>query len=346
MATPNSGKSLSFVVKVRDKDGNFKPIYVAPDATNMVAGDVKLSDSTSSSLDAATGMTAATPKAVKAAMDAASNKLDKTATGAQTVASDVVFSGTITANKFSGTLEGKASNAAHADSADSAAAASKLSTARTISVSAGSTAGSASFDGSSNVSITIPKVAATSIEGTIPVANLPQGALERLVKVTNRAARLALTTASVQTGDSVLQIDTGVMYIVVDDTKLASDDGYQEYKAGTSVSASSAESVPWNGVTGKPNYYKSSFSNVDGTILDKQIAANTISATMIKELAVGTTKIQNDAVTAQKIAAGAVTNGKIAAGAVSLTNLNDEIGTVMVGPSEPTDSHVKVWVKV
>lgn len=336
MATPNSGKSLSFVVKVRDKDGNFKPVYVAPDATSTIAGDVKLSDSTSSSLDASTGMTAATPKAVKAAMDAANNKLDKTATGAQTVASDVTFKGTVTANKFSGTFEGKASNAAHADSADSATAAGKLSTARTISVNAGSTAGSASFDGSSNVSITIPKVAATSIDGTIPIANLPQGALERLVKVADKTARLALTTTKVQTGDSVLQIDTGVMYIVVDDTKLSSEDGYQEYKAGTSVSATSADSVPWDGITGKPDYYKTNFNNVDGTILTKQIAANTISASMIQGLAVGTSKIQNDA----------VTDGKIATSAVSLTNLKDEIGTVTVGSNEPTDSHVKVWVKI
>ena len=92
-------------------------------------------------------------------------------------------------------------------------------------------------------------VSANNIDGVIPVENLPASALERLVKVTNQAARFALTTSSVQLGDTVLQTDTGMMYLVVDTTKLSSEDGYQPYTAG------SATSVPWSGITDKPSTY-------------------------------------------------------------------------------------------
>jgi len=92
-------------------------------------------------------------------------------------------------------------------------------------------------------------VSANNIDGVIPVENLPASALERLVKVTDQAARFALTTSSVQLGDTVLQTDTGMMYLVVDTTKLSSEDGYQPY------TAVSATSVPWSGITDKPSTY-------------------------------------------------------------------------------------------
>ena len=84
--------------------------------------------------------------------------------------------------------------------------------------------------------------------GTVDIARLPQGALERLVKVANEAARYALTTADVQLGDTVQQLDTGIMYVVTDTDHLDSAAGYTEYTAGT------AASVPWSGVTGKPAF--------------------------------------------------------------------------------------------
>ena len=84
--------------------------------------------------------------------------------------------------------------------------------------------------------------------GTVDIARLPQGALERLVKVANEAARYALTTADVQLGDTVQQLDTGIMYVVTDIDHLDSAAGYTEYTAGT------AASVPWSGVTGKPTF--------------------------------------------------------------------------------------------
>lgn len=82
--------------------------------------------------------------------------------------------------------------------------------------------------------------------GTIDIARLPAAALERMVDVANRQERYALTTATVQNGDTVRQLDTGVMYRVVDDTKLNRADGYKEYTAGR------ASAVPWSGIEDKP----------------------------------------------------------------------------------------------
>lgn len=99
--------------------------------------------------------------------------------------------------------------------------------------------------------------------GTVDIARLPQGALERLVKVANEAARYALTTADVQLGDTVQQLDTGIMYIVTDADHLDSAAGYTEYTAGT------AASVPWSGVTGKPTFAavatSGAYSDLTGT---------------------------------------------------------------------------------
>lgn len=95
--------------------------------------------------------------------------------------------------------------------------------------------------------------------GTIDIARLPKGALERLVTVANQTARFALTSSDVQLGDTVKQLDTGVMYIVSDESKLSSADGYTEYTAG------SATSVPWSGVQNKPSTYTPS-SHTHGNI--------------------------------------------------------------------------------
>ena len=99
--------------------------------------------------------------------------------------------------------------------------------------------------------------------GTIDIARLPKSALERLVVVEDDIARLALTTATVQVGDTVKVISTGKMYLIKDDTKLNTNDGYEEYTAG------SASSVPWSGVTGKPATFAPSTHNQ---------ASNTITA--------------------------------------------------------------------
>ena len=92
----------------------------------------------------------------------------------------------------------------------------------------------------------ITSINASAITGTIDIENLPKSAIERCLLVENQTARLALTTADVQNGDTVKEIDTGLMFFVVDDTKLSTEAGYEPYTVG------SASSVPWSGVTGKP----------------------------------------------------------------------------------------------
>lgn len=95
----------------------------------------------------------------------------------------------------------------------------------------------------------IKQVEAEKITGIIGLDNLPQGALERCVVVKNDEARFALTPDDVQTGDTVKVEGTGIMYFVKDSTKLSSEEGYEVYTAGT------ATSVPWSGVTGKPETF-------------------------------------------------------------------------------------------
>lgn len=136
--------------------------------------------------------------------------------------------------------------------ANAAKEADKLAEAKTIELT-GAVTGSTSFDGSTNVTIsaTLSDLDASKITtGTIDIARLPKGALERLIHVADKTARLALTSEDVQNGDVVKEQDTGVMYYVVDDTKLSEDAGYEEFKAGI------ATSVPWSGVSDKPSEFK------------------------------------------------------------------------------------------
>ena len=228
-------KKVNFVLKIFDnKTKQWRPIYVPPDATDKVQGDVKLSDATDSTLDALEGMTAATPKAVKEVNDNANSKLSKIELESQTVKSEVVFESLVTGkNGFKGNLNGNA------------ATASALTPGRSINVKSGAdgSPGAAKFTGESDITITIPTLDATTLKGLVPLASIPQGALENLIKVANEEARFQLTTENVQLGDSVLQIDTGVMYIVVDESKLSSAQGYQEYKAATALKAEEASKL-------------------------------------------------------------------------------------------------------
>ena len=278
-------KRLNFTLKIWDAQANaYRPVYIAPDGTDTVQGDVKLSDATNSTLNAASGMTAATPAAVKAVQDNANNKLDKTTGTTQTVASAVTFNNAITAQRgvtvpsgqfFTGNLSGNATTST------------TLQTARQISVKIGNgTAGTANFNGGANAAIVIPQVDASVVTtGTLPLSVLPQGALERLVKVADEEARFALTTDDVQLGDSVLQMDTDTMYIVIDTAQLNNDAGYEEYAAGTAVLAETAEKVQhqltvqkngatqfvYDGSVARTINIASSFADLTG-----QIAANQI----------------------------------------------------------------------
>lgn len=110
---------------------------------------------------------------------------------------------------------------------------------------------------------------AAKITGTINIANLPATVTERLYIAENDAARLALTTAEVQNGDTVKVTETGKMYFVKDDTKLSGDtpeQAFEEYAVGA------AGTVPWSGVTGKP-------TTVDGYGITDAVKTSDLSAT-------------------------------------------------------------------
>lgn len=134
---------------------------------------------------------------------------------------------------------------------DNAPTATKLRAARTIALS-GAVTGSVSSDFGGNVTIstTLANFDASKIaSGTISIDRLPKAALERLVVVADDTARFALTTATAQSGDTVKVTSTGKMYLIKDESKLSSEDGYEPY------TASQASSVPWSGVTGKPSTF-------------------------------------------------------------------------------------------
>lgn len=134
---------------------------------------------------------------------------------------------------------------------DNAPTATKLQAARTIALS-GAVTGSVSsdFGGNITISTTLANFDASKIaSGTISIDRLPKAALERLVVVADDTARFALTTATAQSGDTVKVTSTGKMYLIKDESKLSSEDGYEPY------TASQASSVPWSGVTGKPSTF-------------------------------------------------------------------------------------------
>jgi len=105
----------------------------------------------------------------------------------------------------------------------------------------------------------IKEVDATQIKGIINIANLPQGALERMITVETKSERLALTIENVQNGDTVKQMQKDLddensvdeqLFRVIDETLLGTEnaeDAFTPYTTGY------ATSVPWSGVTDTPD---------------------------------------------------------------------------------------------
>ena len=131
--------------------------------------------------------------------------------------------------------------------------ATKLATPRVIAI-AGAVSGSATFDGSSNVSInsTLNGFDASKItSGTlnadrlpeIPISKIPAAAMERLYIVESQSAAMSLT---IQEGDVVQIGSGGPMYFCVSESASTFATKFKVFTAGA------ATSVPWSGVTGAP----------------------------------------------------------------------------------------------
>ena len=74
-------------------------------------------------------------------------------------------------------------------------------------------------------------------DGKIPAELIPPQAFERMITVTDDAARFALTTDDVQDGDWVYVDSTQSIYYVYDDTHLDSEAGYKPVAAGIAAKA-------------------------------------------------------------------------------------------------------------
>ncbi|MBB4287520.1 hypothetical protein [Roseospira goensis] len=146
--------------------------------------------------------------------------------------------------------------------------------------------------------------AAAIVSGTLDIARLPAAALERLVDVADQAARYALTTATVQVGDTVRQLDTGILYRVVDTDHLDGATGYVEYTAGQ------AAAVPWSGVTDRPSTYPPTAHTHPSTAISDASAAGRAmltaadTAAQRTALALGSAATANVGTTAGSVAAG------------------------------------------
>lgn len=199
---PNSeDKKLNFVAKAFDPvTQDYRPIYIAPDGTDTVQGDVFLSDEIDETKTAAEGMTAITPAGVYNVIGKYFEKIDMM-------------------NPYRDTSVGSENLPIYIE------------------------------EGTFKEITGIDAALITS--GTISLDRLPQGAMERFVPVPNQEARFQLTPENVQLGDVVQQLDTGVMYVVVDEGNLGNEKGYTEFVAGTSVKAKEADRATFADVAEK-----------------------------------------------------------------------------------------------
>lgn len=222
-------KKLNFIFKVWDDVADeYRPVYIAPDGTDTVAGDVYLSDEVPDLEDmgedekelisAEKGITAATPLAV----------------------------GTLNSNKVNKTATIDVRSYVEDDDDDYIA-------------------GPQSFeDTDEEIKIQIGDLDAKKIKGVINIDNIPQAALERLVTYTDAdAARAGYEKGDFQEGDTVRltekdkdgnEIDTPVMYFIT----LGDDDEieFNEYAAGVAQALASgtvgSPQVPVYFKDGKP----------------------------------------------------------------------------------------------
>ena len=142
--------------------------------------------------------------------------------------------------------------------------ATKLATPRVIAI-AGAVSGSATFNGSGNVSINsrlnnfdASKITSGTLNADrlpeIPISKIPAAAMERLYVVDSQSAAMSLT---IQEGDVVQIGSGGPMYFCISESASTFATKFKVFTAGA------ATSVPWSGVTNAPTKL-SQFNNDAG----------------------------------------------------------------------------------
>lgn len=177
----------------------------------------------------------------------------------------------------------------------------------------------------------IPTLDAAKIgTGVLDIARIPAAAIERMVPVVDQTARFALTTNEVQLGDTVKQLDTGIMYVVIDTANLANAAGYAEYTAAT------AAAVPWSGVQSKPTTLSgygitdaATSTHIHGNVSNAGAIGSTSGLAVVTGtsgvLTTGTVAVASGG-TGATTAAGALTNLGLTATAAELNILDGVTG--------------------
>ncbi len=246
--------------------------------------------------------------------------------------------GTITATKFSGALEGTASAASALNSGQVGSAGDDP---------ASDTAASGGlpvYFNSNGQPAAVTSLDGTKIVGMIPLKWIPKGAIERLVVVTSENAMKALSADDVQIGDSVRIVtssttDVDLLYYVIDSDAISTagdgvitgtNFGFVPYSAGSAsyaVSAGSATSAAQlsNQITftiqdsGTGNNKHS--TTTAGTNLSSNVTM-TLPATITAEL-------NGNAKTATSAGTATTANGLAKKLTVTLTNVNGSDSTLL-----------------
>lgn len=135
----------------------------------------------------------------------------------------------ITAESFNGDLNGNSSSS------------DQFSSPFVLTLSGAVTSEEVDIDGSADVVLTVNTIDGTKIVGKIPVSCIPPVAMPDIKYVDTTDDMYTLTIDDVQNGDTVKVKDTGVMYLVKDDSLLNEANGYEEYKAGIASIATKLE---------------------------------------------------------------------------------------------------------
>lgn len=182
--------------------------------------------------------------------------------------------------------------------------------------------------------------------GTVSYERIPKEARMDFVVVPNTEYRLNLTIDQVQNGDVVQQDDTGMMYFVVDDTKLGSEGAFKTFTVG---------SAPWANIVNKPisltlinGAIGTTSLNTGGTLasqklkIDVSLNVDHVSAGVLDKKYGGTGNQTNTAAFVEKDTkesemhiAGFQPNGKMQESSVTIKN-----GIIKATKIETTDNNI------